>query len=453
MELLKPILYLSILTTILMIVINGLIYLSEKNRRYIHTFEFWCAYLFYFAISYFTEGYDPHVVALSTFVWIWRTRCIAIMLGDISDESLFKSWHTLMFAGAYTFGVLLAFAGTNFTIYTILPSLANFIIGLDIIKQTAFNLKKRGKIQMPHKLLLFTVFIISVHLLDYPFIRYENAYASFGFMVVLFTTIMMAILLPSVTILDLERVHKQKLEETLSKRMKQLEERSKLSALGEMTTGIFPEFNDPLSIISHRTSELRHKIFNDQVEKEAVLKSLNQIEATSERMSRVIHSLKKFGRDSKSSPLEMVAVASVVEDTLSYCVDRFQHAGILLDVEPYPVKNIECRSSQISQVLLNLLMNSFEAIQETRYAWIRISFEEGPTTIRIRLTDSGTGIQEQVRAKMFEPFFTTKVTGGNGLGLSIARSIIEEHQGKIFYDESSINTSFVVELPYRQSSI
>lgn len=452
MDFIKPTIFLAVSITLIMLVINGLILISERNSRYKHTFIFWCSYLAYFGYEALTQDSSHYVIAGATFFWIWRTMTIGRILSDVAGENVSMPWHTLLFVGAYTFSIMLAFLGREFVVFTIPVAVAHFVICFDLINRTKHKLLRKKSFSIPHILLLLNVLVIGVHFLDYPFLRFKPEFAVYAYMIVLLNVIVMAVVLPAVTILDLEGEHKKKLEDTLSMRMKQLEERSKLSALGEMTTGIFPEFNDPLSIISHRTSELRHKVFTDQVEKEALIKSLNQIEATSERMSRVIHSLKKFGRDSKSSPLEMVAVATVVEDTLSYCVDRFQHAGILLDVEPYPVKNVECRSSQISQVLLNLLVNSFEAIQETRYAWIRISFEEKPTTIRIRVTDSGTGIQEQVRAKMMEPFFTTKVTGGNGLGLSIAKSIIEEHRGKLFYDESSINTSFVIEMPYRQSS-
>lgn len=453
MDLIKPTLILAVIITLIMLIINGLIIISEKDIRYKHTFEFWLTYLVYFIYEVLSHDASPEIIALVTVIWIWRTRTIVRILSDVSGANLAKSWHTGLFLGAYTFSFMMAILGREFAFFTVPVAFANFAICIDVINRTRLKLKANKEYKVPHVLLLLNILVIGMHFLDYPFLRFVPEFAVYAYMVVLINVIVMAVVLPSVTILDLEREHKNKLEDTLSMRMRQLEEKSRLSTLGQMTTGIFPQFNDPLSIISSRTTELRHKVYNNEMEKETLIKSLNQIEETSERMTRVIHSLKKFGRDSRTAPFEMVPIATIVEDTLSYCVDRFQHAGILLDVEPYPVKSIECRSSQISQVILNLLVNSFEAVQETRYAWTRISFEEGATTIRLRVTDSGNGIQEQVRIRMMEPFFTTKLTSGTGLGLSIARRITEEHHGKIFYDDTSINTSFVVELPYRQSSI
>lgn len=451
MQLTEASLYLSIVVTILMLVINGIFCFTEKDLRNLHTLEFWFAYFAYFLVSMVTQGMAPEIVAFSTLVWIWRTKAICSILGDISGKSLFKSWYIHLALLGYISGVILFVTGAGFTYFTLPPAIANFMIGIDLILQTNKALKEKGTARAPHKIILFVVLVISLHLLDYPFIRYDHVLTHYGFLVVLITTLMMAIILPAVSILDREHEHKRSLEKTIELRVQQLKNEVKFSALGQMTAGIVHEINDPLSLITHQTNELRHKIYKNEAERETLMRGLSRIEATSERMAKVVNSLKKFSRDSKSAPIQNVPVATIVEDTLSYCVDLFSSAGILLDVEPYPVKTIECRSIQISQVLLNLLNNSFEAIQGKRFPWIKISFEERPDKILIRVCDSGDGISPEIKYKMFEPFFTTKVTGGNGLGLSVSKGIIEDHGGKIYYDDASINTSFIVELPYRQS--
>lgn len=106
------------------------------------------------------------------------------------------------------------------------------------------------------------------------------------------------------------------------------------------------------------------------------------------------------------------------------------------------------RQAQIEQVLLNLLNNSFDAIQSTPDRWIHITARLENHRVLILVTDSGTGIPNDVQQKMLQPFFTTKEVGkGTGLGLSISKGIIEDHQGQLYYDPKNKNTCFVIDLP------
>jgi signal transduction histidine kinase len=440
----------AIFTTVLMLTIESLIYFSEKDKRHLHTLEFWFAYFTYFVVSFLTQDQGPYLVALSTLVWVWRTKAIGNILSDVAGVSLHKTWHQHLLIVSYTLVVLLALIGLEFTYYTFPAALANFAIGIDLIRHTKRHIDIKDQNTVPHKMLLFTVLIISVHLLDYPFIRYNHDFTYIGFMVVLLTTIMMAVILPAVTIYDLQKTYQKELEKVLRERVRQLRDQSKFSALGEMTAGIVHEINNPLSIIAHRTSHLRNQVLKDRAEKDVLMRNLDQIEVTNERVAKIINSLRKFSKDSRLDPLQRVAVATIIEDTLSYCSDRFHQAGILLEIDSYPPVDIQCRSVQISQVFLNLLNNSFDAIQFKKNPWVKIDFEEKPEFIRIFFRDSGNGIPEVIRDKIMEPFFSTKSDGGTGLGLSISLGIIEDHHGKLYYDDTSINTTFIVELPYRQ---
>jgi signal transduction histidine kinase len=85
--------------------------------------------------------------------------------------------------------------------------------------------------------------------------------------------------------------------------------------------------------------------------------------------------------------------------------------------------------------------------------WIRISFSEDQNQIQILVTDSGTGIQPALRDKLFQPFFTTKEIGrGTGLGLSVAKGLVETHSGSLHIDPDCPNTRFVIALPKRQQA-
>jgi signal transduction histidine kinase len=105
-------------------------------------------------------------------------------------------------------------------------------------------------------------------------------------------------------------------------------------------------------------------------------------------------------------------------------------------------------SIQISQVILNLLNNAFDAIQDATDKWIKIQTYIEHGQVQIRVTDCGHGISNEVAKKIMQPFFTTKPIGkGTGLGLSISKGIVEAHQGKLTIDTESKNTCFVITLP------
>ena len=113
---------------------------------------------------------------------------------------------------------------------------------------------------------------------------------------------------------------------------------------------------------------------------------------------------------------------------------------------------IFCRDTQISQVLLNLLNNSFDAIAGDPEAWVELSVYQKNEYIEISIVDSGKGISPEIQQKIMHPFFTTKEIGkGTGLGLSISKEIVKSHGGKFFVELDSANTKFVIQIPIREA--
>jgi C4-dicarboxylate-specific signal transduction histidine kinase len=112
---------------------------------------------------------------------------------------------------------------------------------------------------------------------------------------------------------------------------------------------------------------------------------------------------------------------------------------------------IDCRAVQVSQVIINLLSNSMDAIDHLSEKWIKLSIRAlDDNTVLIKVRDSGHGIPNDVVEKMMNPFFTTKAVGkGTGLGLSISLGIIDEHKGKLYYQLVDNHTEFVIELPMK----
>jgi C4-dicarboxylate-specific signal transduction histidine kinase len=171
------------------------------------------------------------------------------------------------------------------------------------------------------------------------------------------------------------------------------------------------------------------------------------------QIRRIVSSLKSFSRDSSRDACSAVPLATLVEHTLDLCLARFASKGVRLDITPIPKElTLECRSSQISQVLLNLLTNAFDAAVETPEKWVKLEANEHDHMIEVTVTDSGRGIDSHVAEQIMSPFFTTKPPGkGTGLGLSIASSIVAEHNGELFIDHSAPNTRFVMRIPQRHT--
>lgn len=227
-------------------------------------------------------------------------------------------------------------------------------------------------------------------------------------------------------------------------------EASKLAALGEMAGGISHEINNPLSVILGRVGLLKDMAQSETLNRELLLESIDKISKVTHRISKIIKGLRSFARDGQHEPFEVADVEPLISDTLEFCREKLKGNGVRLDYIPPTGKlKIKCRPVQISQILLNLLNNSYDATESLDDRWIKIEIaDEQDTAIRISVSNSGPLISPEVREKMFEPFFTTKPVGkGTGLGLSISQGIALQHAGSLELDVNAPHTTFNLCLP------
>lgn len=243
---------------------------------------------------------------------------------------------------------------------------------------------------------------------------------------------------------------KIKAERDLLKKDQELEEAKRLSVIGEFAAGIAHEVNNPLAIINAKTQLLQLQ-FNRMVENqsynsEQILNSIETILSTVNHTADLVKNLKMFSIKADFEELEFHHLQGVVEMALNLSHRRCQNAGINVAVNiPSEIKMLS-NISALSQIFLNLILNSIAAIQEQEEKWIKIDSEIDGTTLKLYFTDSGNGISEDIRQKIMEPFFTTKDPGsGTGLGLSISLKSMEKMKGKLYYNPESSNTQFVIE--------
>ncbi|MBL0219799.1 MAG: HAMP domain-containing histidine kinase [Myxococcales bacterium] len=225
---------------------------------------------------------------------------------------------------------------------------------------------------------------------------------------------------------------------------------ARLVALGEMSSGIAHEIKNPLAAIHLAATQIAER--PDQPTLVAQLGE--QIKRIVMRASRIIDALRLFSRDASADPFVAAPVERILGDALELCGKRFTEHGIDLVVDPVPTGlEIECRHLQISQVLVNLLGNAYDAVavDSVSERWVRIEVHADRDRLELAVTDSGAGVPAAAQARIFEPFFTTKGPDrGTGIGLSLSRGLVAAHHGTLELDTESRNTRFVIRIPMVQ---
>jgi signal transduction histidine kinase/DNA-binding response OmpR family regulator len=272
-----------------------------------------------------------------------------------------------------------------------------------------------------------------------------------------------------------------------------LRQSQKLEAVGQLAAGIAHEINSPIQYIGDNINFLKasfvdisrvldtyQQFWQQLVQAGAISPDMDRslsavleeadIEYLSKEMTvtfdqsldgvrrvdKIVRAMKEFshpGGDEKT----MVDINKIIENTITVCRNEWKYVAKLVTDFDADLPRIPCYPGEISQVVLNIIVNAAHAIEgstkfqnENLFGKITIDTRKTDNGVRIRMSDTGGGIPEKYQNRVFDPFFTTKPSGkGTGQGLAIAyRTIVDKHQGIISFEtEIGKGTMFVIDLP------
>ena len=248
---------------------------------------------------------------------------------------------------------------------------------------------------------------------------------------------------------DSLRAEMRKLQEMQN----QLVQAEKLSAVGELVSGVAHELNNPLTAVIGYAELLRAETTDENSRKD-----IENILRSAERSMRIVRNLLTFARRQKSER-RMVDMNEIISQTLeiqAYQL-RVDNIGVETDLD-LALPHTAADGAQLQQVMLNILMNAHQAMRgapgrETARGTIHVQTRGiAGNAIHIVITDDGPGVPPEVLGRIFDPFFTTKEVGvGTGLGLSICYGIVHGHGGRIWCEsELGKGAAFHIELPVRR---
>jgi PAS domain S-box-containing protein len=240
---------------------------------------------------------------------------------------------------------------------------------------------------------------------------------------------------------------------------------SRLVTMGEMASSVAHELNQPLTAITNYCNGIITRVNNNAIAKEDLIAALEKTSRQAQRAGQIIHRIRAFVK--RSEPQRVASHAhSIVEDAVELAGIELRRRNVAIHTyvaQRLPVLMVD--PILIEQVVLNLLKNAAEAIDNAKLPSARrnielrvvpLRSEEEGDVIEFSVTDMGPGLQPEMLNRLYEAFFSTK-PDGLGIGLSLCRTIVESHRGRIkaqnlYNGETAVGCRFSFTLPVSSSS-
>jgi signal transduction histidine kinase/CheY-like chemotaxis protein len=230
----------------------------------------------------------------------------------------------------------------------------------------------------------------------------------------------------------------------------QFSQMEKLSALGELASGVAHDFNNTLAGILGRAQLLQR---TDDEEK--LRRGLDIIIKTAEDGAKTVKRIQDFARQRRDHDFELVSIDQILMDASEITRPRWKNCAeasnihITLDLQIGSNAMVMGDDSELREVLVNMVFNAIDAMPEG--GTLTLSTRTVGEEVIIKVTDTGVGMYPEVRSRIFDPFFTTKGKAGLGLGLAVSFGIIRRHGGNIEVESQyAKGTEFCIKLPVAQ---
>lgn len=228
------------------------------------------------------------------------------------------------------------------------------------------------------------------------------------------------------------------LTERFNRLLAEVRRAEQLSTVGRVAAMMAHEIRNPLSSMKLNVQLLESR--GDKAAREHARRLLVEIDRLAQGLDVLLDAARPAPLQRQKTPL-----SELVRDVVTFMKPRLDHWKVGVEVAAAPAPEVMADRMRLKGVLINLLLNAAQAMPEGGRIRISIAGANG-SGARVTVQDDGPGVPESVRGRLFEPFVTTRPEG-MGLGLAIARSVVEEHGGRVGYEPASPGARFWLELP------
>lgn len=241
------------------------------------------------------------------------------------------------------------------------------------------------------------------------------------------------------------------LEKKLKSSEDQLIKSAKLGMVGEVASSVAHDLRNPLSVVSGYSEYLKELVEAEQPNLIEIKDCAKKIELATERVDLLMNRMNEFNHQ-KGSVKKNISLYEPISNALLFLESKLNKFSVKVEVKDRAsMENqlIFADLAKIEQVFANLISNAADALKEASNKKIVILTSEMENSYMIQVQDFGSGIKKENIESIFDAFYTTKKVGeGTGFGLSIVKTILEEHQGDISVDsEVNVGTTFTIRLP------
>ncbi|NIM27462.1 MAG: PAS domain S-box protein [Gammaproteobacteria bacterium] len=242
---------------------------------------------------------------------------------------------------------------------------------------------------------------------------------------------------------------RRRAEEEARRRREELSHAARLSTIGELSSGIAHEINQPLTAIVSFSEACLRMLRSGDSDSDKLENVLEQIAAQGQRAGQITRQLRRLARKAEREH-EQVDINRMVCDVLALVKNELETSNIALHLDfDESLPPVECNRIQLEQVVLNLVRNAMDALADVEPLARELSVRTGSGSdsgIVLEVEDSGGGLGDSGPERVFETFFTTK-PDGLGMGLAISRTMIEDHGGRLWASQGAGGAVFHVAIP------